>query len=185
MTFITLFTISFITIFFSELYVVKKFSKQDGKADNKNSNSMLLLSTLLLFICAGVLNLLQIGFEKNLTLSLTGLFLTFVGVFYRQYAIFVLGQFFNKNIRIKDEHSLIQHGPYRYFRHPSYFGSLVMFFGIGLTTSNVICYFLFPTIISLNYIYRTKVEETLLTEHFGKTYIEYKTKTWGFIPWIR
>ena len=59
-----------------------------------------------------------------------------VGIAIRWYAIVYLGRFFTVNVAIAADHRLIDSGPYRFVRHPSYIGALMAFLGLGLTLGN-------------------------------------------------
>jgi protein-S-isoprenylcysteine O-methyltransferase Ste14 len=50
-----------------------------------------------------------------------GLFL--LGLALRWYSIFYLGRFFTTNVAVAKDHRLIDSGPYRFVRHPSYTGN--------------------------------------------------------------
>ena len=63
---------------------------------------------------------------------LIGLVLFVLGLIVRWVAIIHLGRFFTVNVAIAHDHQLITTGPYRYVRHPSYTGTLLIFLGFGL-----------------------------------------------------
>ena len=58
------------------------------------------------------------------------------GVAFRLWAVLSLGRFFRVAVTTQDDHRLIERGPYRRLRHPSYTGALVTLFGFGLTIGN-------------------------------------------------
>src|SRR5207244_13315742 len=53
-----------------------------------------------------------------------GIFLMFLGVLVRQYAIAILGRFSSLTVQIAEDHMVVEKGPYRLIRHPSYTGIL-------------------------------------------------------------
>jgi protein-S-isoprenylcysteine O-methyltransferase Ste14 len=52
------------------------------------------------------------------------------------HAIVHLGRFFTVNVAIAANHRLIDTGPYRFVRHPSYTGALMAFLGLALCLAN-------------------------------------------------
>src|SRR5207249_5246499 len=65
-----------------------------------------------------------------------GIFLMFLGVLVRQYAIAILGRFFSLTVQIPEDHKVVEKGPYRLIRHPSYTGILITFIGLGLAVQS-------------------------------------------------
>jgi protein-S-isoprenylcysteine O-methyltransferase Ste14 len=70
-------------------------------------------------------------------LFVVGLALMATGVLVRQWAIFVLGRFFTVDVRVHPNQTVVDRGPYRWVRHPSYSG-LVLFF-VGLADDVPVC----------------------------------------------
>jgi protein-S-isoprenylcysteine O-methyltransferase Ste14 len=69
-------------------------------------------------------------------LFILGLVLMAGGVFIRQWAIFTLGRFFTVDVRVHSDQTVVERGPYRWVRHPSYSGLVIFFVGVGLALSN-------------------------------------------------
>jgi protein-S-isoprenylcysteine O-methyltransferase Ste14 len=55
-----------------------------------------------------------------------------VGIAVRQWAIATLGRFFSTHLRVVEGHRIVDVGLYRYVRHPSYTGALIIMLGVGL-----------------------------------------------------
>ncbi len=60
-----------------------------------------------------------------------GLFV--LGLALRWYSIIYLGRFFTTNVAIASDHRIIDTGPYRCIRHPSYTGALLAILGLCLS----------------------------------------------------
>ena len=58
------------------------------------------------------------------------------GLILRWWAIITLGRFFTVDVTIEKDHELIQRGPFRVVRHPSYTGVLLAFVGVALSFRN-------------------------------------------------
>jgi protein-S-isoprenylcysteine O-methyltransferase Ste14 len=117
-------------------------------------------------------------------LTWAGIAIMISGIVFRQYAISTLGKFFTATIQIKKDHELIQAGPYRYIRHPSYLGILIISLGLGIALANWISLILCIMIPTIGLVQRIKFEEKELEQHFGKQYQDYIKYTWRVIPHI-
>jgi protein-S-isoprenylcysteine O-methyltransferase len=105
-----------------------------------------------------------------------------VGLGLRWTAIVILGRFFTVNVAIAADHRLIDTGPYRYVRHPSYTGALLAFLGLGLCFGNWISILLMIIPIFLVFLRRMNVEEAALLEGLGEPYRDYMRRTQRLIP---
>ena len=68
--------------------------------------------------------------------SCLGLVLMLVGTAFRPWAVAVLGRYFSVVIGVQEGQKVIEEGPYRFIRHPSYTGVLVFLVGIGLAVQS-------------------------------------------------
>jgi protein-S-isoprenylcysteine O-methyltransferase len=106
------------------------------------------------------------------------------GVALRIWAIRRLGRFFTVDVGIQHGHHVIQDGPYRYVRHPSYSGSLLALVGVGFLTFNWLGLILIATCTLWAYAIRIPVEEKTLLAEFGSEYEKYAARTKRMIPGI-
>jgi protein-S-isoprenylcysteine O-methyltransferase Ste14 len=117
-------------------------------------------------------------------LAIFGLLVIFAGAWIRFSAMRTLGRHFSYAVRMREQHELVEQRLYRYIRHPSYLGVLLISLGIGLACANwisLISLIVFPFIA---YILRMNVEEKVMVEYFGARYVEYQKRTWRLIPWL-
>ena len=115
---------------------------------------------------------------------LIGLTLFVLGLIVRWVAIIHLGRFFTVNVAIAQDHQLITTGPYRYVRHPSYTGTLLIFLGFGLCMLNIFSLAAVFLPISVAFLWRMHVEEEALRAAFGERYLVYADRTRRLIPMI-
>jgi protein-S-isoprenylcysteine O-methyltransferase Ste14 len=113
-----------------------------------------------------------------------GISLMVVGVAIRQWAIAVLGRFFNTAVRVVEGHSIVETGPYRLVRHPSYTGALLTLIGFGLAGGSWEGVLVILVVAARVFGYRIHVEERLLLEQLGKPYEEYRQRTKRLIPFF-
>ncbi len=115
---------------------------------------------------------------------LIGLCLFTAGLILRWWAIVYLGRFFTVNVAIAEDHQLIMTGPYRYVRHPSYSGSLLIFLGFAFCFQNLFSLLALLIPITAAFLWRIHVEETALRANFGERYAQYARETYRVIPFI-
>jgi len=59
--------------------------------------------------------------------------LILAGLALRLVSILTLGRLFTVNVAIHSDHPVVERGPYRFVRHPSYSGLLLAFIGLGVS----------------------------------------------------
>lgn len=113
-----------------------------------------------------------------------GLALFVVGLLLRWWSIWTLGRFFTVQVAIANDHRLIQEGPYRLLRHPSYTGSLLMFVGFALCIGNWATSIAMLVPVLAVFGWRIHVEEAVLAETFGDAWSEYVRHSWRLLPLV-
>ena len=93
----------------------------------------------------------------------------------------------NKNyswtLEIREGHTLVTSGMFRYVRHPVYLGGFTRIIAIPVFTASLPGFVLgLLSLIVLNY--RIGLEEGMLIEEFGEEYEWYKERTWRLFPYI-
>jgi protein-S-isoprenylcysteine O-methyltransferase len=111
-----------------------------------------------------------------------GLILMVAGQLLRWWSIATLGRLFTINVAIRTEHRLIESGPYRYVRHPSYSAILLFHLGAGLCLGNALSCLAILTPVVAAIGYRIRIEEQVLCNGLGAAYREYMTRTKRLIP---
>jgi protein-S-isoprenylcysteine O-methyltransferase Ste14 len=97
------------------------------------------------------------------------------------WACVLLGRFLIHEAAVREDHALIEGGPYRYIRHPVYTGYLALLLGSGVTSLNVCLWFLWPVSL-LGILIQAVSEEQLLGERFGQDYEHYVRRTGRLVP---
>ncbi len=95
----------------------------------------------------------------------------------------VLGQNWSADIAFKQDHELIQRGPYAYVRHPIYSGVLLMGIGTALHHGTLGGFVLVLLVFAVFWL-RALEEERLLTEHFPTQYSDYRARVKALIPYL-
>ena len=113
-----------------------------------------------------------------------GIVVIFLGLFLRHWSIIVLGRYFRTTIELEKGQKVIQKGPYKYVRHPSYAGIVLFFVGYGLLSKNWLSLFAAVCLPTVSLVYRIRIEEVALAEGLGAEYAAYQGKTKKLIPGI-
>jgi protein-S-isoprenylcysteine O-methyltransferase len=113
-----------------------------------------------------------------------GCALFFLGLVLRWYSIIYLGRYFTVNVAIHTWHEVIDTGPYRRIRHPSYTGALLAFFGVALCLGNWLSLLIIMTPIAMAFAWRMSTEEAALANALGTPYTNYMSRTKRLAPFI-
>ena len=113
-----------------------------------------------------------------------GIVVMLAGLAFRWYAIKSLGRFFTRTVATRAGQFVVDTGPYRLIRHPSYTGGLLMFLGMGIAMTNWAALMAIMAGAGIGYAYRVKVEERALCEDLGQPYRDYMLRTRRFVPYL-
>ena len=114
---------------------------------------------------------------------IAGLVVMLIGLALRWYSIGLLGTSFTCDVATRPDQEVVQAGPYRWIRHPSYTGGLLTVLGVLLCCVNLASLPAMVLVI-LGYAYRIRVEEHALVEDLGAAYSDYMSKTKRLIPFV-
>lgn len=102
----------------------------------------------------------------------------------RTWAVHTLGQFFTMHITVQDQQKIIQTGPYKIFRHPSYVGAFLLYLGTITFLHSWYTLIVASLLLPVVWLRRIYYEEKMLLESFGEEYKTYCKKAKRLIPWI-
>jgi protein-S-isoprenylcysteine O-methyltransferase len=120
----------------------------------------------------------------NLSVFLVGICFVLTGVTLRWYSAAVLGKYFTFDVAIQGGQTLIEVGPCRYVRHPSYSGALLSLLGFGLALGNWVALAASHSCLGFAYSYRIPIEEQALSSALGDVYKQYTNRTWRLVPFL-
>ena len=113
-----------------------------------------------------------------------GVVLFVAGLALRWWAIITLGRFFTVDVTIEKDHELVERGPFRIVRHPSYTGVLLAFVGYALSLRNWAALLVILLPIGAAFIRRMNVEEDALSRALGPHYADYMKRTKRLVPFV-
>jgi protein-S-isoprenylcysteine O-methyltransferase Ste14 len=122
---------------------------------------------------AGWLPVRVVGFAIGLT-----------GTVLLAWASVLLGRFLMHEAAIREDHVLIERGPYRFIRHPVYTGYLALLLGSGVASLNVCVLLIWPVSL-LGILVQAASEERLLGARFGRDHERYVGRVGRLVPRTR
>jgi protein-S-isoprenylcysteine O-methyltransferase len=162
-------------------------SAKDAQKVDRGSKAVVIASinigVLFGFIAADTLPPLDIGAHWKAVFS-CGIAVWLGGIIFRMYSIHLLGRFFTYDVAISSGQWVVEKGPYRWLRHPSYLGGLLAMLGFGMTLTNWLAILLPVCCAAAGYAYRIPIEERALVRGLGPYYSEYMRRTWRLVPFI-
>ncbi len=93
-----------------------------------------------------------------------------------------LGANWSPSLELREGHTLITRGAYRYIRHPMYAGIWLWCLAQPLLIPNWLGGALIVPAFALLYFVRLPREEAMMREHFGAVYEAYEAKTGRLLP---
>ena len=113
-----------------------------------------------------------------------GAALVVAGTLFRNWAVRTLGRYFTRTVQVSDDQPVVENGPYRWLRHPSYTGGAVAAAGVGVALGSVVTVVAIVIPVAIAYAVRIPVEEAALCETLGDRYREYMKRTWRLVPFV-
>ena len=117
-------------------------------------------------------------------LLVAGVALIGAGIAFRQWAVAVLGRFFTVDVRVQPGQTVVERGPYRWLRHPSYTGLIATFVGMGLALDNWASLAVLAVLPTAGLVYRIHFEERALLEGLGEPYRRFAASRRRLFPGV-
>jgi protein-S-isoprenylcysteine O-methyltransferase len=157
----------------SELYLVLTRRSQTQTVSRDRCSLILLWTIIFVSLWSGIQ---MVRLFPGVTVPYPGGFYLFGfllflgGLILRWYSIGYLGRYFTVDVSISAEHKLIDSGPYRHIRHPTYTGALLAFLGLGFCFGNWLSILFLTLPIIAAFLWRIRIEERALTDALGEDY---------------
>lgn len=107
-----------------------------------------------------------------------------LGVMLRTWAVITLGKFFTWHVTTQDGQGLVTHGPFRWLRHPSYTGALLIYLFAPAFLHSWWTFILGWIFLPLAFVRRVQVEEKALKIFFGTEYEKFCEQRARIFPGI-
>jgi protein-S-isoprenylcysteine O-methyltransferase Ste14 len=112
-----------------------------------------------------------------------GMALTILGAAFAIWARSALGGNWSAAVTVKENHSLVQRGPYKVVRHPIYSGCLFAMLGTAIVFGEVGC-FVAVFLALVAWWLKSRVEEEFMTQQFGDDYRSYQKSVKRLVPFL-
>jgi len=119
----------------------------------------------------------------NVSVAFAGLIVACLGIAFAIWARMTLGSNWSGAVTIKQNHTLVQSGPYRIVRHPIYTGLLIALTGSAMQYGYLrsLCGVL---LAGFGFWLKSLFEEQYMTHRFGDQYLIYRQRVRALVPFI-
>lgn len=168
------------------LTITRRGRSKTGEKQDRSTLSVLWI-VIMVSVAAGVFvagNWRGGALPYGRAFEVAGVVLFAAGLIFRWWAIITLGRFFTVDVTIEKDHELVERGPFRWVRHPSYTGVLLAFVGFALTLRNWGAILMVLVPIFAAFVRRMNVEEEALARALGERYEQYMKGARRLVPFI-
>jgi protein-S-isoprenylcysteine O-methyltransferase Ste14 len=116
-------------------------------------------------------------------LAWAGAVLCVAGLGFCIWARLTLGRNWSGTVTLKEEHELIERGPYRLVRHPIYTGMLAMFLASVIVVGRV-AGIVGLVLVFISFWIKLRDEEQLMLKQFPEQYASYQRRVRRVIPFV-
>jgi protein-S-isoprenylcysteine O-methyltransferase Ste14 len=120
----------------------------------------------------------------RLAMLIAGIALMVLGIALRAWSVIVLGRNFTVHVQVRAEQPVVDTGPYRLLRHPSYTALLLICLGIGVALANWLALIVIVVLPTAAVLLRIRVEERALLAGIGEPYRRFAATRKRLIPWV-
>jgi protein-S-isoprenylcysteine O-methyltransferase Ste14 len=166
---------------------VRDLVRRQLRLGRDRGTRLVLALTLVGSIAVGILARLRVpalDTPAPAAFAAAGVVVIWAGVALRFWAVLTLGRSFRTVVAVDPDQAVVTGGPYRWLRHPSYSGLLLVAVGVGLGLGNWLSLAVCAIVPPLGLIPRIAVEESELTGVLGEPYRAYQRDTHRLVPGI-
>ncbi|MEU4250708.1 isoprenylcysteine carboxylmethyltransferase family protein [Amycolatopsis sp. NPDC026612] len=124
------------------------------------------------------------GIGGGAWLFASGIVLGWLGLLLRWWSFAALGEYFTVTVRTAEDQPVVERGPYRVLRHPSYTGLLLTFAGGGLVVANWVSAAGAVAVLLAALSHRLRIEERALGEALGDRYRQFAANRARLVPFV-
>ncbi len=152
------------------------------------SQRLVYLIPLLLIAPIFFWNALGVGLSQRITdhplmMYWSGTTLLAAGLLCSVWARRTLGRNWSGTVTVKQDHELVQSGPYRFVRHPIYTGLLAALTGSAISWNHWFGFYALA-VLFLAFWLKLRREEAFMRETFGEKYEAYCARTKRLVPFV-
>src|SRR5580704_180671 len=174
-------------VVFELILIIRDFVRRKGSTERDRGSRIVIrlaLYATLIPAAASPAIAPALRIPDHVLVVLVGVVVIWMGLAIRVWAVLTLGGSFRTTIEVDAGQSVVSRGPYRWIRHPSYTGLLLVLLGVGIGIGNwlavAVCFILPPIAL----LYRIRWEVAELVRVLGVAYSAYESRTKRLIPGI-
>ena len=112
-----------------------------------------------------------------------GFAITVAGVAFAIWARLSIGRNWSGTVTVKQDHELVQNGPYSLVRHPIYSGLALAVLGTALAVGEMRCLLAFVLVL-FEFKRKSLLEERFMIEQFGVQYVQYRREVKALVSFV-
>ncbi len=121
--------------------------------------------------------------HTSLALGVVTDFLVLAGAAFTVWARVTLGRNWSAEVVLKEDHELIESGPYALARHPIYTGLFVMGLGTAINYGRAIGFAVYVGVCG-GLLWKARQEERIMCRQFPTAYPSYRARVHAIIPFL-
>lgn len=114
----------------------------------------------------------------------TGTAVAWLGLLLRWWSFLTLGRYFTVVLQTSSDQVVVDRGPYRLLRHPSYTGLLLAFLGVGIMLGNWVAALASVALVLVALVHRIRIEERALVAALGDRYRTFADGRARLVPFL-
>jgi len=147
-----------------------------------------LVALVAFLACVAIGRLLDVSaqatlWQRTLALGIASDCIVLAGAAFTVWARITLGRNWSAEVTFKQDHELIESGPYALARHPIYTGLLVMALGTAINYGRAVGFALLVALCAALW-WKAREEERIMSEHFPEAYADYRARVHAIIPFL-
>jgi protein-S-isoprenylcysteine O-methyltransferase Ste14 len=123
------------------------------------------------------------AWRTTLALGILTDLIVLAGVAFTVWARVTLGSNWSGEVTFKQDHELIESGPYALVRHPIYTGLLLMALGTAINDGRAFALAAFVALCGA-IAWKARQEERIMSRHFPDAYPQYRRRVHAIIPYV-
>jgi protein-S-isoprenylcysteine O-methyltransferase Ste14 len=164
--------------------VAERVQGRGGAARDRGTRVVIALTLGLAIGLAGMAESRGTGPRIPGSLRAAGVVVMLAGLALRVWAIATLGRAFRTTVEVDQGQAVVATGPYRWVRHPSYGGLLLIAIGFGAGSGSWLGLAACALLPVPGLLWRIRVEEAELGAVLGDDYRAYQARTRRLIPGV-
>lgn len=119
----------------------------------------------------------------NAVTEAIGILFTAAGLGFAVWARLTLGANWSSDVTVKQQHELVENGPYALARHPIYTGLSLAFIAMAIAIGEWRAALAAALAIG-SFVYKLSIEERVMRETFGVVYDDYARRVKALVPFV-